>query len=36
MARVFKVFKNNSSRIFEECISDVSFDAEQLSFCDKL
>ena len=37
ISRVFNwQLKNNSSRIFEECISDVSFDAEQLSFCDKL
>ena len=28
-------FKSNSSRNFEECNSDLSFDAEQLSFYDK-
>ena len=36
ISRVFnRQFKINSSRNFEECNSDVSFDAEQLSFCDK-
>ena len=36
ISRVFNwLFKTNSSRNFEECNSDVLFDAEQLRFCDK-